>query len=254
MPLSSWVNVSTGLFFTGASLLIGLLVVAWKLGAVANGMNRAADNAAKLNGQLQTVTDSIDVQRAGSMPDNIEKITDDMEQITETVVSLEDVDDSVDNIEAAITAVDLKGIEEAVERLFTDSFGEDSLPIGNSVHYTLDESGIEVAISLAAMDEHATQVNFRFDKEIRTGAITDLLANDEELGQLEDRLFGEQSSIAVPSPRQLNFTVPTSDMDAITEWVPKMVDRMDDYILQTTESANEFDERVAEALKNNKGP
>lgn len=284
MSLPPWLNVSTGLVFTGVSLLIGLLGVAWEMGSIANGMNRAADNAATLSGQLRTITDSIDVEGASSVPDDVERMTAGMERVTEDVErvtddieqvsrdvermtagvervtedvgriaravdSLESVDDSVDNIEAAVTAVDLKGIEQAVERLLADSFGDGSLPVGNSVRYTLRESGVDVVISLVAVGDEATRVNVRFDEEVRSGAISDLLADDEDLARVEADLFDGRSSTSVPSPRQINFTVPTSNVDAVTQWVPATVGRLDEYILETSASAAEFDERVAEALE-----
>jgi len=253
MALPSWINISTGLFFTAFSLLIGLIGVAWKLGAVANGMNRAADNASELSGQLQTITDSINVEQAGSVPKNVDQMTEGMEEINESIQQLQDVDRSVNNIEAAITAVDLPGIQKAIERLFTDNFDDENLPIGNSVHYELDQSDIEVAISLAAMGENMTQVNIRFSEEVQIGSITEQLSQDEYLAELEERLFGREPQILSPSPRQINYQIRSTDMDAIADWVPEMVDRLDNYVVKTTESEKEFDEKVGEALGKSEG-
>lgn len=60
MSISPSLTVSTGLLLTGASLFVGLLGVAWQLGAVATAAHRFADNAETLSRQLQTITDGID--------------------------------------------------------------------------------------------------------------------------------------------------------------------------------------------------
>lgn len=257
MPFHTGIDLSTALLISAAALAFSILVSAVSVSYFLGKMNSklsGLDEVDRLTTQIETFTRTFDAAAAGRAPQNIEDIKQDMDEITESIETLDGVDDSVNNIEAAITAVDLPGIQDAIEQLFTNTFDEDSLPIGNSVQYTLDESGVEIAISLAAVGDDVTQVNIRFDKEVQIGSISEQLGKDTELAELEEGLFGRQPQIVVPSPRQLNYRIYSTDLDAVAEWVPEMVDRLDEYVVKTTESEQEFDEKVEEALEQNDSP
>ncbi len=245
-------SLSTALLISAIALALSILgsavTISHYLGQVSGKLD-GLNEVGELSTQIATLTQTFDVAAAGRAPENIEDISDGMDEITESLEFLDDVDRSVNNIEAAITAVDLPGIQEAIEDLFKETFDEDSLPIGNSVHYTLEDSGVEVAISLAAFGEGLAQVNIRFDQEVQIGSISQQLAEDDEMADFETRLFGSEPTILSPSPRQLNYKIASNDIDAVAEWIPEMVDKLDEYVIKTTESEKQFDEKVDDALK-----
>lgn len=254
MPFHNGIDLSAALLISATALTLSILATAVSVSYFLGKMNselHGLDEVDRLTTQIDTFAQTFDAAAAGRVPGNVEEIRDDMDEIAESVETLDEADDSVNNIEAAITAVDLPGIQDAIEQLFTDTFDDDSLPIGNSVQYTLDESGVEVAISLAAIGEEVTQVNIRFDREVQIGSISEQLSRDSELAELEEESFGSEPQIVTPSPRQLNYRIYSTDLDAIAEWVPEMVDKLDEYVVETTASERKFDEKVGEALRQN---
>lgn len=246
------IDLSTSVLIGSVALTIAIpttaVSVSYYLGKVSNKLD-GLQAVNQLTTQIDTFTSTFDAAAAGRAPQNIEDITEDMNDIANSLGTLEDVDESVNTIEAAITAVDLPGIQEAIERIFTDTFSDDSLPIGNSAHHELEESGVEVAISLAGYGEQGIQINVRFGREVAIGSLSEQLAEDEDLGELEEELFGSQAQILAPSPRQLNFDVLSTDMDVISTWIEEMIKRLDEYVVQTTTTEEEFDEIVGSRLK-----
>lgn len=247
-------DIGTALLISGLGLAFSILASAVSISYFLGKMNSSLeglDEVDRLTTQIDTFARTFDAAAAGRVPRNVERMRTDIDHIAESIEPLDEVDDSVSNIEAAITAVDLPGIQDAIEQLFTDTFGDDTIPIGNSVQYTLDESGLEVAISLAGIGDDATRVTIRFDRAVQIESISDRLSRDAELAQLEEELFGTSPQIVTPSPRQLNYRVHSSDLDTIAEWVPAMVETLDKHVVKTTASEREFDEKVGEALGQN---
>lgn len=246
-------TIPTGaaIIVSAAGIIITMFVTIYYVGKWTGKISDKLDSlndVSTLSTQIQTITSTFDFTSASRVPENIESLSNDVTNVTDQMAVMDSLDSSIDNIEAAITSVDLKGIEEAIERLFENEFG-DGLPMGNSVQHTLERSGIDVAISLSALGEGGMQVTFRFGQNVKTSALTQLLEEDEELGHYEQEQFGSESDLSIPSPRQLNFVIYSRDMDSVTEWVPRILDEIDQYLIESETREDEFDEKVSEALR-----
>lgn len=224
------IPVSYSILLGAAGVILTLLGVSYKIGQLTNSLE-GLDDVSKLSTQVETLVSSFDVSRLTQIPSDID-----------------DVRDSIGNIEEAVTSVDFREMQNKIEQILRGIGDGGELPTPNSVRYDLPESGSAVTISISGKSESAAQVNFRFDEDLKVRLLADLITEDEELSQLEMDLFGAEPSLRVPSPRQVNFVIPSGDIDAIAEWVPEMVERLDQYIVETADMEEEFDERVGEAL------
>lgn len=220
MPFHTGIELSAALIISAMGLALSILggaaAIFYRLGKMQNSLEGLSE-VDTLTTQIETLTNTFDVAAAGRAPENIDMIREDIDEISDSVDTLDDVDQSVDNIEAAITAVDLPGIQDAIEELFKERFDQGSLPIGNSVHYTLDESGLEIAISFEGVEEDVTKVTVRIEERVQLESIINRLDKDAELMVLEEELFVERIKMSTPSPRQINLALPTTNMEVITE-------------------------------------
>ncbi len=186
----------------------------------------------------------IDASKAARIPDNIEQLGDDLRSVRDQVDDIDHMKSSVTTIERSVTNIDFEGIEQAI-----DSLVEGGLPTGNSVVYTLEEAGMDVVISLSAIENDHTEVNFRFEENIGARNLVESITDDEGLATFEQELFGEEPGIYAISPRQIEADVPSGDMEKIVNWAARLVKRFDEEYVHLHESKEEFDELLEKNLR-----
>lgn len=158
---------------------------------------------------------------------------------------IESLDDSIDNIESSITSVDLPHMEEILHQL---SAGVSS---NNSVITELERSSLKLSISFTGKGgPNESIVQFTFDEPVEAKSMGSMIETDEELALTERELFeGREPQVRAPSPRRLEFKIPSSDFDRIAEWVPSVVEKLDQFYMQIEHAEDTFDKKVEERLQ-----
>lgn len=185
----------------------------------------------------------VDASKAATIPDNIQEMSSDVDEVRQQIDKMDDVKSSVTTIERSVTNIDFEGIERAI-----DSFVDGGLPTGNSVKYTLEEADVDVVISLTSIEEDHTEVNFRFEENVGARNLIESITDNEGLATFEKDLFGEEPGIFAISPRQIEAEVPSGDIEKIVSWAARLVDRFDEEYVHLHESKEEFDSLLENSL------
>ena len=156
---------------------------------------------------------------------------------------LEKLSASVSTIETAITRVDLKTMEIQLATLIGMATPS---KIGNTVHTTLEKSGVALAVSLASRGSQS-EIEMRFDQAIELSGLKDKIIEDKELEKIEKVLFNSQVTILRYSPMGLKFVIKSDDLDSIARWVRILLDKLDDFLIDLVSYEEEFDKKL-EAL------
>lgn len=98
-------------------------------------------------------------------------------------------------------------------------------------------------------DSEITYIRIEFDDRIRSKAVTDKLVSDQELSSLEKELFGYQCGFNALSPIEVEFSIPSADYSKIADWIPKSLEKIDQYHCEFEEEAKEFDTVIESALE-----
>lgn len=231
-------DTSASILLGAAGVALSIVILAYQVGQVKSKLD-GLDDVSKLVGQLQM----LDISKAAAIPDNVETMRDDLDEVNENVQQIDGMGESISTIERSVTNIDFEGIERAV-----DSFVDGGLPTGNSVEYTLERADIDVVISLSSMDEAETKVNFRFEENVGAQNLVDTLAADEQLAAYEESVFGKEPGVYAISPRQIEAEVPSEDMEKIVEWAAELVDKFDETYIELRESKDEFDSLLEQNL------
>jgi len=220
-------------------VVLSILFLVYRVGQLKSQLDNLSE-VSKLTGQIEM----IDASKVVTIPDNIQQISDDLNGIRSQVDKIDNMKSSIMTIERSVTNIDFEGIEQAI-----DSFVDGGLPTGNSVEYTLKEAGIDVVISLSAIEDDHTEVNFRFEENVGARNLVESLTDDEGLATFERDLFGEEPGMYAISPRQIEVKVPSGDMEKIVSWAARLVEQFDDEYIRLHESKDEFDELLKKNLK-----
>jgi len=237
------ISLPIALLISAGGIILTLLVATWRISsrlATVSTKLDGLDHVKELTGQLGM----IDVGKAASVPDDISEMSDDIDEVAESVSTVDEVADSVDTIERSVTNIDFEGIELALDNLV-----DGGLPAGNSVKHELEEAGITVVISLSSLEDDETEVSFRFEENIGTRRLAEPITEDDELATFEKERFGAEPRLKAISPRQIEAVIPSSDMDAVVDWVAFMIEKFDEHYLDLRESKDEFDRQLEESLK-----
>lgn len=232
------VQLSNAILIGAAGVALSILFLTYRVGQLKSKLD-GLSHVTKLTGQIEM----IDASKAATVPDNIEHMRDDLESMRNEVSNIDDVKSSVTTIERSVTNIDFEGIELAI-----DSLVDGGLPTGNSVRYTLEEAGIDVVISLSAIEDDHTEVNFRFEENVGAKNLVDSVTDDEGMATFEKELFGEEPGIYAISPRQIEAEVPSGEMEKIVKWAARLVNRFDKEYIRLHESKDEFDELLESSL------
>lgn len=231
-------QLSNAILIGAGGVALSILFLVYRVGQLKSQLDNLGE-VNKLTGQLEL----IDASKAATIPDNIDQMSDDLQSMRSQVDKVDSVKGSVETIERSVTHIDFEGIERAI-----DQFVEGGLPAGNSVEYTLEQADVDVVISLSAIEDDYTEVNFRFEENIGARNLLDSLTDDEGLATFEEDLFGEEPGIYAISPRQMEAEVPSGDIEKIVKWAARLVQRLDDEYVRLHESKDEFDELLEESL------
>lgn len=155
------VGIPTALIISSVGIIISILALIWKVSS------KASEISTKLNGldyaqELSTQINTVDASEVATIPKNIKSIDGNLSSMSENIQevnssvremdskidSVDHMSQSVSTIEESLNGVNLKDMEKAVWRLAWDE--QESPPPGNSVHYTLEQSQVDVTISLAS--------------------------------------------------------------------------------------------------------
>lgn len=204
---------------------------------------------------------------------NLTRIADSMEDIDDT--NFDQITNSVEQIDRKVTSVDLKEIERTTNRMkfFIDNQQNGSRTnANNSVRYEFEDIDNIVSISfgeyavrdswqesaeisskhgdLIEYDEpiEYTSIEFEFFEEIDTLLVSEELTLDKDMYELESELFTQQVIINAHSPYEIEFDVPTRDLDAITEWIPTILEKIEKFQGDRNSDRQEFDDILEKKL------
>jgi len=233
------IQLNVAILLGAAGVALSILFLTYRVGQLKSQLDNLSE-VSKLTGQIEM----IDASKAATIPDTIQEMRQDLTGMRRQVSKIDDVKSSAETIERSVTNIDFEGIENAI-----DSLVDGGLPTGNSVVYTLEEVGIDVIISLSAIEDDHTEVNFRFEENVGARNLVESVTDDEGLATFEQELFGEEPRIYVISPRQIEASVPSGDMEKIVSWAARLVERLDIEYIRLHKSKEEFDELLEENLK-----
>jgi hypothetical protein len=233
------IQLNVAILLGAAGVALSILFLTYRVGQLKSQLDNLSE-VSKLTGQIEM----IDASKAATIPDTIQEMRQDLTGMRRQVGKIDDVKSSAETIERSVTNIDFEGIENAI-----DSLVDGGLPTGNSVVYTLEEVGIDVIISLSAIEDDHTEVNFRFEENVGARNLVESVTDDEGLATFEQELFGEEPRIYVISPRQIEASVPSGDMEKIVSWAARLVERLDIEYIRLHKSKEEFDELLEENLK-----
>lgn len=240
IPLSPLqLTISNAILLGAGGLVISLLIVVYRLGQL-NAKLDGLDSVSQLTGQLAM----IDISKARSIPNNVSEMRNDLDDVVDEIGKFEGMAKSVDTIERSVTNIDFQGIERAIDQLV-----DGGLPTGNSVKYTLEEAGIDLVVSLTSADYEETEVSFKFEGNVGTRNLISPITEDDEFAEYEIDKFGREAGLHSVSPREIIGVVPTSDIDAVVDWVSRILELFDENYIELHQSKDEFDSRLEKNLK-----
>lgn len=150
---------------------------------------------------------------------------------------------SIKAIENAVTSVDLVEMAQQISQIS----GTPGKTIGNTVLKELPKAGISVAISLHSLGEESS-VNFRFSQAVDYKALREILTQNEEIKNEEEKLFGKASKLIAYSPRGLRLEIPSNNLDNISKFTALVTEIIDESLSTMTTFEKEFDEKLEKIL------
>lgn len=151
------------------------------------------------------------------------------------------MEESINNIEDAVTSVDFQVMERKLIALAASGGSN------NSVRKTLEESGVEATISLIGKDE-GSRIEVSFDDDIKTRTMTELLGKDKELTKREKELFGSEPQCRNISPRRIHCEIPSNDFNKVAKWIKPLLEKLDQFCVEMRQAEELFDEKVEKSL------
>lgn len=173
------IQLNVAILLGAAGVALSILFLTYRVGQLKSQLDNLSE-VSKLTGQIEM----IDASKAATIPDTIQEMRQDLTGMRRQVGKIDDVKSSAETIERSVTNIDFEGIENAI-----DSLVDGGLPTGNSVVYTLEEVGIDVIISLSAIEDDHTEVNFRFEENVGARNLVESVTDDEGLATFEQELF-----------------------------------------------------------------
>lgn len=189
--------------------------------------------------------------------------------------NIESLSESVDSLNDEVSAVNLADMERDLTRMISkvefvaNGLAENSTPpTGQGTVYTeLDDTGLTVGISYVTTQprSHGSQtattegtsagdggpetvVEFEFDEEINMRALGDRLEDDDSVAEAAERLFGREIAFEPSSPFEFVVHFPTDDGDAVAEFLPQYLDRVDEHVDAHRAKKQSFESRIEDGL------
>lgn len=157
---------------------------------------------------------------------------------------LDNMENSVNTIETAITRVDLKTMELTLSKILGMATPS---TLGKTVHFNLTETRIGVSVSLV-IKSTTSEIEIRFDQPIEIEGLHKALVDDQDLRKYEKNMFGKETNVAPYSPRGLRLFIHSDDLDLITTWTKFMLDRIDRHLAKLVDFGKVFDKKLEEKL------
>lgn len=111
-----------------------------------------------------------------------------------------------------------------------------------------ESTEVKKRVEAGLSDDEITYVMIEFDEKIRSRAVSDKLADDEELEEMELDMFGYECGFTAISPIEIQFSVPTANYDEAGEWLDIALQKIDRYHMEFERESELFDEEVEQML------